>query len=79
MGGQITLDFGFILKLHRRRKCDFAHIAGAVNVDSCLVSGREPDRSAVSCSSFVRSFTLTLFIFKAPNYVLARTLTERVV
>jgi len=29
---------------------------------------------------FVRSsFVLTLFIFKAPNYVLARTLTERVV
>ena len=27
----------------------------------------------------VRSFVLTLFIFKAPNYVLARTLTERVV
>ena len=26
-----------------------------------------------------RSFVLTLFIFKAPNYVLARTLTERVV
>ena len=26
-----------------------------------------------------RSFLLTLFIFKAPNYVLARTLTERVV
>jgi len=25
------------------------------------------------------SFVLTLFIFKAPNYVLARTLTERVV
>jgi len=24
-------------------------------------------------------FVLTLFIFKAPNYVLARTLTERVV
>ena len=30
-------------------------------------------------SFFVRSFVLTLFIFKAPNYVLARTLTERVV
>ena len=28
---------------------------------------------------FVRSFVLTLRIFKAPNYVLARTLTERVV
>jgi len=27
----------------------------------------------------LRSFVLTLFIFKAPNYVLARTLTERVV
>ena len=27
----------------------------------------------------IRSFVLTLFIFKAPNYVLARTLTERVV
>jgi len=26
-----------------------------------------------------RSFVLTLFILKAPNYVLARTLTERVV
>ena len=26
-----------------------------------------------------RTFVLTLFIFKAPNYVLARTLTERVV
>ena len=26
-----------------------------------------------------RSFVLTLFIFKAQNYVLARTLTERVV
>ena len=31
-----------------------------------------------SCAS-QRSFVLTLFIFKAPNYVLARTLTERVV
>ena len=29
--------------------------------------------------NFVRSFVLTLFIFKAPNYVLARTLTERVI
>jgi len=27
----------------------------------------------------VRSFVLTLFVFKAPNYMLARTLTERVV
>jgi len=31
------------------------------------------------CLIFFRSFVLTLFIFKAPNYVLARTLTERVV
>ena len=29
--------------------------------------------------SSVRSFVLTLFIFKALNYELARTLTERVV
>ena len=29
--------------------------------------------------SFVRSFVLTLFIFKAPNYMMAQTLTERVV
>ena len=28
---------------------------------------------------FTSSFVLTLFIFKAPNYMLARTLTERVV
>ena len=28
---------------------------------------------------FIRSFVLTLFIFKAPNYMLAQTLTERVV
>ena len=27
----------------------------------------------------VLSFVFTIFIFKAPNYVLARTLTERVV
>jgi len=39
--------------------------------------------SRISSGSFVltlfRVFVLTLFIFKAPNYVLARTLTERVV
>jgi len=33
----------------------------------------------VDFSSPPYSFVLTLFIFKAPNYVLARTLTERVV
>ena len=27
----------------------------------------------------ILSFVLTLFVFKAPNYMLARTLTERVV
>jgi len=30
-------------------------------------------------AAFVLSFVFTLFIFKAPNYVLARILTERVV
>ena len=34
---------------------------------------------AVWRAFLLRSFVLTLFIFKAPNYVLARTLTERVV
>ena len=37
---------------------------------------------AFTCDSYVFrsfSFVLTLFIFKTPNYVLARTLTERVV
>jgi len=30
-------------------------------------------------SFFVRSFVLTLFIFKVPNHMLDHTLTERVV
>ena len=46
------------------------------------VSCQHARRSFVPLICFVYiqlSFVLTLFIFKAPNYVLARTLTERVV
>jgi len=39
---------------------------------------KDGDYSVRSFSFVRRSFVLTLFIFKAPNYILARTLTERV-
>jgi len=47
--------------------------------DSFFCSASLPTPVFSFFPSFSRSFVLTLFIFKAPNYVLARTLTERVV
>ena len=46
------------------------------------VSGAAPRRQTFYYTAElprVRSFVLTLFIFKKPNYMLVRTLTERVV
>ena len=57
-----------------------------LNRDSCALFRRlqRPFASSslhavVQSINYTHPFVLTLFIFKAPNYVLARTLTERVV
>ena len=44
-----------------------------------LLELQHSKHSVLRFENAARSFVLTLFNFKAPNYMLARTLTERVV
>ena len=52
---------------------------GVSGVRRYVLAGKRRMGQKTVSFSHRKQFVLTLFIFKAPNYVLARTLTERVV